>query len=100
MAFLISQFYRQNYYEDTLGVFISGVYEDFFKYINENKVELEKMLKEAVNENSFDSFKNYKWLDEMNKKNSLLNECIINVGDEIKNLEIAEEEATKTKTII
>ena len=97
MAFLISQFYRQNYYEDTLGVFISGVYEDFFKYINENKVELEKMLKEAVNENSFDSFKNYKWLDEMNKKNSLLNECIINVGDEIKNLEIAEEEATKNK---
>lgn len=97
MAFLISQFYRKNNFDDKLGSFINSIYSDFLDYINQNKIELESLLKDAVNNVSFSYFEKFKWLDEMNKEDSLLNNFIINIVTEIENLKKAEEQSKKER---
>ncbi len=96
MAFLISQFYRKHNFSATLGFFVFGkIYEKFFEYLEKNKEELEKMLENAINQNSFSYYKNFRWLDEMSKTDSLIKELVLKVQDEIQNFETAEKLASE-----
>lgn len=93
MAFLLSKFYRQKKYDDTLGAFINDIYKEFFDFIISNKNTLEQSLQEAVNKASFSYFENYRWFEEINNEESLIKGFIKNVQNEIKNLETASREA-------
>ncbi|SUT88685.1 ATP-dependent helicase [Acholeplasma oculi] len=97
MAYCIGTFYRSDNFEQNLSTFISDLNLIFKDYLDKNKEYIEGKIKNILNNEMYEYFKNFRWFEEIFQEDSLMNKFIIKVKSEISILEDAEERSRAEK---
>lgn len=88
-AFIINKYFRTTNTIPNLNEFINVSYESFMDFIESNKDELEEELILTFADESFMSFSNFRWYEDVFGENSLLQNFLMTVNKEISDFTAA-----------